>query len=303
MAENPGEPKSASIASTIGYLELSMAVSMFLSGVSTLQAWNYFRRFTQDMRRIKILVIVVYVLDAFHSILLIHSTYDYTILHFGDFEALEVVVWSMEYSVLLNGVIAFITYYCLRIYRLTSSRLIAGGCYLLVCLRVAFTVVEWVTLERSGLWAIVKTPTFRWQLSTMLVVGAVSDVAVAAAICITLLRMRTGFKATDMLVDKIVTFTVGSGLLSSIAAVTECATYLGFTELVFLVPYGFVAKLFTNSLLASLNERPSHRRDPTPLNFSVRSARSVVPVYESEADLKADSSDGPRHATIDISAA
>ena len=53
-------------------------------------------------------------------------------------------------------------------------------------------------------------PRFRWQLTTTLIVGAASDVAIAACICERLVGMRgQGFRETDRVLDRLVAFTVG----------------------------------------------------------------------------------------------
>lgn len=46
--------------------------------------------------------------DIFHSALLVHALYDYTITSFGDFLALQTVTWSLKVSIVLSGLVTCI---------------------------------------------------------------------------------------------------------------------------------------------------------------------------------------------------
>ncbi|KZV84153.1 hypothetical protein EXIGLDRAFT_776849 [Exidia glandulosa HHB12029] len=86
---------------------------------------------------------------------------------------------------------------------------------------------------------------------------------------------RSASTGSDMLVDKIVAFTVGSGLLTSIVAVVETITYLTMDNYIFMTLYSITAKLFANSLLASLNERSHMRRHLGTSGWATQQSRPV----------------------------
>lgn len=266
-----------------GMLELGTALALFLTGIATLQVWNYYRNFPQDTASVKTLVASVYCADTLHTALLLHATFYYSITSFGNFLALEPLVWSLNSSVLLNGMVAFTvqTYYCLRVFRITASAPTALACWTLAVLRLGFTIAETVTLFVSGNRSVTATHTFRWEITATQVVGAVSDMAIATFICQSLLRRKTEMTHTDKMVDKIVVFTVGSGLLTGLAALAECITCLKFPDnYIFLIPYSAVAKLFNNSMLASLNERDFTRREIATLSFRLASTSDSRPTFK-----------------------
>lgn len=101
------------------------------------------------------------------------------------------------------------TYYCLRVHRITQNKSIAFTAWVLALARWVFRAAEAGTIVRSGKWDVVMDRNLKWELTASSVVGTASDVAIAAAICIGLLRHRSGFSATDKLVDKLVAYTVG----------------------------------------------------------------------------------------------
>ena len=47
-------------------------------------------------------------MDTLHTAFLLHATFYYTITSFGNFLALEPLVWSLGSSVLLTGLVAFV---------------------------------------------------------------------------------------------------------------------------------------------------------------------------------------------------
>jgi hypothetical protein len=96
---------------------------------------------------------------------------------------------------------------------------------------------------------------FRWTIISTLTIGTASDVCIAACICWGLLSRRSGFAPTDRLIDRLVGFVVGSGLLTSVVAVVEVTLYATRNDFIWLAFFAVLAKLFSNSLLASLNER------------------------------------------------
>ena len=50
--------------------------------------------------------------DTLHSLFLLHASYTYTITFFGDYKALEQLIWSVQATVLINGLIAFVVQVC-----------------------------------------------------------------------------------------------------------------------------------------------------------------------------------------------
>ncbi|EJD43203.1 hypothetical protein AURDEDRAFT_167620 [Auricularia subglabra TFB-10046 SS5] len=249
-------------ALTVGMLELGMGVSMYLTGAATLQTWNYFRNFTDDRIFTKILVVLTYAADTLHTILLLHACYTYSIMDFGDYDQLEVILWSVDVAALLSGLVAFTVqgYYCVRLHRLTSWRLVPVIYAVLASATFAFCIAKVAVLLAGGRWQVVQESAFQWRMTSMLVVGAVTDVLITTALCTALLRMRSGLVLSDRLIYRLVSFAFGSGALTCVASIVECIVYLTWNNLAFLIPFGIVAKLYNTSLLASLNERIYIRR-------------------------------------------
>ncbi|EJD54684.1 hypothetical protein AURDEDRAFT_110216 [Auricularia subglabra TFB-10046 SS5] len=276
MAEQPAAAAPhIDLSLTFGALQVGVTVAMFLVGVCTLQVWNYYRNFPEDPKGVKALVAFVYIGDLIHSVLLVHSVYHYTIVNYGNPKALGLTVNSLEVSVIFVGSIAFIvqSFFCLRVLRITESKILALGCFSLTLVRIGFNLLIAVNVFIAGDFHSVQTK-FKWMIVTTLCVGAASDVAIAACMCMGLARRRSGFAPTDKLVDKLIAYIIGSGLLTSVVAVIEVVCFLTMANFVWLAFYTILAKLFSNSLLASLNERNSLRQKMSSVNVQDSSLRS-----------------------------
>ncbi|KIY44895.1 hypothetical protein FISHEDRAFT_50392, partial [Fistulina hepatica ATCC 64428] len=88
-----------------------------------------------------------------------------------------------------------------------------------------------------------------------LATAAVGDIVITVGLVRYLRTHRTGYAATDDRIDRIIRLTVQTGMLSSIWAIIDLAVYLGDptgTHLIFNFP---LSKLYSNSLMSSLNSR------------------------------------------------
>ncbi|KAF5393735.1 hypothetical protein D9757_000328 [Collybiopsis confluens] len=95
---------------------------------------------------------------------------------------------------------------------------------------------------------------------TVNVLGAVADVAIAAGLFYFLQRSRTGFKKSDTMISKLIMFSVSTGLLTSVCAVASLLSILIWGKtLIYVAFYFSLGRLYSNSLLATLNARKSIR--------------------------------------------
>lgn len=101
----------------------------------------------------------------------------------------------------------------MRIWRITQSRALSVGCWLLALAGMSLNLTMAVGLIKDPSLAALESKTLRWQALAELSVGTLCDVCVAACMCIGFLQRRTGFSRTDKLVDKLVAYTIGESLL------------------------------------------------------------------------------------------
>ncbi|KAJ7339045.1 hypothetical protein DFH08DRAFT_1082537 [Mycena albidolilacea] len=88
---------------TIGSLEIGIINALFLSGISTVQVFLYFRRHRNDGWGIRIVVGLCGALDILHNIALCHTLYTVTVTKHGNPEALLIPPFSLGITILLSG--------------------------------------------------------------------------------------------------------------------------------------------------------------------------------------------------------
>lgn len=100
-------------------------------------------------------------------------------------------------------------FFCVRVYYLIRSKPLSAIAFALTLMRLAFHICVLVFGISGATFAVFRTAQFKWALTGMLVLGAVSDVAITLSICWALSRMRSGITSSDKLVDKLLALTVG----------------------------------------------------------------------------------------------
>jgi len=252
-----------SLDNTLGAFLIGVLISAILYGVTCVQTLYYFRRYPSDPWYIKLLVATVLASDTVHQALITHSLYTYLITDFGALQDLGLLVWSLIVEVLFNGFTALMVqcFLAMRVYRLSNKSLLATVSVMILVMANFVLVVTYVALA-------IHFKTFA-QLATLQALSksvnaatVASDVLIAALLCMMLQKSRTGFRRSDTLINKLILFTVNTGLLTSICAVASLVSislwpntfiYIGF--------YFCLGRLYCNSLLATLNARKGLRGD------------------------------------------
>ncbi|EJD54683.1 hypothetical protein AURDEDRAFT_179780 [Auricularia subglabra TFB-10046 SS5] len=261
---------------TLGVFEVGVSVTMFLVGILLLQTFNYFRSFPKDSVFTKATVAGVFFLDLVHSVLLVHAVYHYTIANFGHPNPDKVSVATLNGAVVLGALISLLAqgYFSVCILRVSASRILGVGCLSLVLVKFAFGFLVAIRVCISNS-IITAQEEYRWQFVAALAIGTATDVAIAGSLGSTLFSQQSGLRSSDAFLDKVMSLVLSSGLLAALLAIIELVTFLAMDNYVWLAFHAFLAKIYANALLSSLNERevsrsatassrmPSTSRQPT----------------------------------------
>ncbi|KAI0353285.1 hypothetical protein OH77DRAFT_1522740 [Trametes cingulata] len=91
-------------------------------------------------------------------------------------------------------------------------------------------------------------------------VAAAGDVVIAAILCTILQFSKTGFERSDLLINRLIVFSVNTGLLTSICACMSLITILALPDtFIYICFYFLIGRLYSNSLMATLNARKALR--------------------------------------------
>ncbi|KAG1755526.1 hypothetical protein EDB19DRAFT_1661821 [Suillus lakei] len=246
---------------TFGALLIGVVVSAILYGVTCVQTWYYFTRYTSDSWRIKLLVGAVLVSDSTHQALITHAVYVYFVTDFDITSDLEQVVWSVIVEVLFNGFTALMvqSFLTMHIYIL-SNKSITATLSVLSLVVAEFVLVVIYFAKAIKFTTFIEITELKSLSMSVNAVAAAGDVLIAAYLCTLFQNHRTGFRSSDIVLNKLILYTISTGLLTSVCAVMSFISITVWHDtFIYIAFYFCLGRLYCNSLLATLNARKGLR--------------------------------------------
>ncbi|KIK02622.1 hypothetical protein K443DRAFT_677467 [Laccaria amethystina LaAM-08-1] len=245
---------------TFGAAFIGVVVSGWLFGVSCIQAWYYFTH-QSDRWPLKALVSGVMLTDAIHQGLITHTVYTYTITNWGNEAFLNEIVRTLAVQVIFSGFTTFIVqcFLAWRIWRLSGGKVWLIVIIVLLILgefgvNLAYTIIS-LRFETFAQVTHLKALSI-----TINALAAAGDTVIAASLCTMLHRSRTGFHRSNTIITKLIVFSINTGLLTSFCALASLVSILAWpTAFIYIAFFFCLGRLYTNSLLATLNARKSIR--------------------------------------------
>ncbi|RPD54502.1 hypothetical protein L226DRAFT_575681 [Lentinus tigrinus ALCF2SS1-7] len=252
--------RQTQLAHSMGAVLIGSLIALFLSGAVSMQVFLYFQLYPRDVLRIKAMVVAVWLIDALHSAMTITANWQYLIVHFGDWDMIDDITWSIAVSVALTATITFFVH-CFFIHRIFSlSRgnwYITAPLVLLALTRLisaAISTSEMISLKSYAGFVHGYDFVFTIGLST----AASLDILITIGLCYYLRRGRLVASGMDRIIDTITLYTIENGMLTCITTVVSLICWLTMpTNLIFLGLHFAISKLYANSFLATLNSRKS----------------------------------------------
>ncbi|KAE9402484.1 hypothetical protein BT96DRAFT_547395 [Gymnopus androsaceus JB14] len=254
---------SSALDDTFGAVIIGVIVASFLLGLSALQAFIYFSQ-TNDTPPIRTLVALVVFFDFVHQALISHTGYYYLVTNYASPVALGTVIWSLLVEVLFNGFTAFLvqSFLTWRIYKLSERNLWLTGIVSSIVLAELGCVIAFGAISLARVRTFVELAEDLKGLSiTVNALAAAGDVLIALVLCFLLQTSKTGFGRSNTILNKLTLFAVNTGLLTSLCAVASLVSILAAPDTFIYITFFFaMGRLYTNSLLATLNARNAIRR-------------------------------------------
>ncbi|KAJ6606144.1 hypothetical protein DFH09DRAFT_2960 [Mycena vulgaris] len=249
---------------TIGALEVGVLLSYVLFGVTTTQTYIYYGRFPEDSRALKSLVAFVWCCELAHVVCIGHTIHVMTVDDLGHPERLVRMPQPFMVAVMFSALIAAFVqgFFAFRIYCLSRLLYIPCLSWTLSLVRLICSLVVFA----SGLY-MNTLQEFEAQsrrlLATIWSVSALNDLLIAGTLVHWLHRLRGNPETrTAAMVDKLIAWTIETGVVTSAVGIATLVLFLVMPQnYVFLATFVIAARLFANSLLASLNSRASLRAE------------------------------------------
>ncbi|GLB45095.1 hypothetical protein LshimejAT787_1901730 [Lyophyllum shimeji] len=245
--------------STLGAVAIGLSVSCVVFGVLSTQVFLYYRRYPADRLFYKLLVGIIWTLELVDQILIVHFVYYYTITHFGDYITLLTgkVVWSVLTEVAIAALVGILVKACyaMRVWRFSNRNIwITGIISFFILAQFALATLYVV---RSFQWnRFDLTPKLRTYAAFSLAAGVATDILTASALAFFLRRLRTGFKSSNSLVNRLTVYAINTGAVTSAISLSTLLLYnLTPDAFYFIALYFLLAKFYAISLLCTLNTR------------------------------------------------
>ncbi|KAF9512269.1 hypothetical protein BS47DRAFT_1089347 [Hydnum rufescens UP504] len=199
---------------TVGAVLVSVIASASLFGILTTQCYYYALRFKQDPRWLKCIVAALWIIDTMHQMAVSAMIFQYTVHHYGDPGYLRLSTLPVSFFIMLEPLPAIIVqlYFTRRLYHLNRKL------WPVAAFTGILSILGFVTGAACG----IRTYTHphladykkdTWLVTIWLVTSSVCDIAVTIAVAWTLYTSRTGFKQTDILLVRLIVWTVNTGAL------------------------------------------------------------------------------------------
>ncbi|KAI0635848.1 hypothetical protein C8Q77DRAFT_1099950 [Trametes polyzona] len=241
---------------TIGVIFVGFLATGCLFGVTTAQTVWYFRHYPNDRRVLRLLVVTIWLLDAVHLGLYLVTMFIYLVYKKGAYFGQEPLPWTSNAQLLCNAfAIALIqSFYASRIWTLSRRKLLLVVMSLFIAATWVCSVVLFLkSILTDTVADYVSLVPFDIALSAM---SASTDVLLCSALVILLASARTGTVGANRLINKLMLYTVHTGLLTSVNATLSLIFVITLPRSsIFVMFYYIGARLYSVSLLGTLNAR------------------------------------------------
>ncbi|KAF8895505.1 hypothetical protein BD779DRAFT_1668768 [Infundibulicybe gibba] len=254
----PAANVPSNIEVLVGPNLLGNSIAYLLYGILMSQIYVYHHRFPEDHTWIKALVWTLFVVETVLIICGSMSTWNAVVGGWGDVNTLELIDWPTALiSFLLSGVASSIhIFYSWRIWKLRKSIIFP---IIIITVSAAAFVMGLMTgfygkkLTISEVTVKLKPYVIAWLGGNVLV-----NLMITIIMCITLMEAssQSMFGHTVSMLSRTITITVETGMINAVGALVDMILFLALPRTHFyLMVYYFLSKLYTNTLLVTLNAR------------------------------------------------
>uniref|UniRef100_A0A0W0G8N6 DUF6534 domain-containing protein n=1 Tax=Moniliophthora roreri TaxID=221103 RepID=A0A0W0G8N6_MONRR len=248
-----------------GPMFIGGVLTILLFGISVTQTYIYWDAYkNKDRWFIKYFVLLLFIADVVHCVFIVVYLYDAVIKHFDDVSFLATSNWVFNTEPALSGMISGMVqaFFGWRVKVLTGSWILLA--IIQFCSAAAFLMGIATAIACGIVKSFADFQKFQVVVIIWLVCATLADIIITVTLVIHLKRHKTGFKNTDSHLDRIIrckflSVTVQTGLVTAVWAMADLLVYLLDPTGTHLIFNCVLPKLYTNSLLSSLNSRGGWR--------------------------------------------
>ncbi|KIY45593.1 hypothetical protein FISHEDRAFT_7655, partial [Fistulina hepatica ATCC 64428] len=245
-----------------GPMFIGTVLNVLLYGISITQTylyWTHCRKKFANFHQHQVLFL--FLADTVQTVFTIIYMYLSLIVHFGDVSYLGTANWIFNTDPAMGGIIGGVAqlFYAWRVYTLTRFLPMTVAICLLsganLLMGIATAIACGIVPQFN------QFQTFRVVVIIWLASSAMADALITFSMVFYLRQHKTGFARTDTNIDRIIRrklarfLTLSKGMITAIWALTDLLVYLFDSTGLHLLFNFPLSKLYSNSLLSSLNSR------------------------------------------------
>ncbi|KAF9017007.1 hypothetical protein BDZ89DRAFT_388580 [Hymenopellis radicata] len=258
------------VEQTVGALLIGALLASFLSGMVTLQAIIFFKTFPNDALRHKILVGILWALSLAHDACIWAGLWNYIVQNYtvSADNQFDLIPAPIPIGVYLTSICTFSAHcFCAhRIFRLSPYRRwwLVLPILVLAVARMASAFGTASQMIRLGSFEAVKHR-YNWMFSLGLALSSTLDILITATFLKLFISNRSKCVSLEPVIDSLILYSIETGAITCVTTITVLIFWLSLNNsLIFLGLHFTIAKLYANSVLATLNMRHELRRTRQP---------------------------------------
>ncbi|KAF9490595.1 hypothetical protein BDN71DRAFT_1592778 [Pleurotus eryngii] len=239
-----------------GPMLIGVYLNTILYGVLVVQTFIYYQTYKNDKPWIRYLILYLFILETLNTGFDIGMMYEPLIVRYATPRATIVAPIMLSADPIATVMIStpvqlFIAW---RINIITKSRLTAGiVSFFSIC---AFIGGIATTISVTLIPEYARLHEFDGAVITWLASSAAADIVITSSLVISLYRRKTGVRATDDVINRIIRLSVQTGMITAISAAADVIIFVVVPNTTLNFVWDFaLSKLYTNSLLSTLNAR------------------------------------------------
>ncbi|KIJ66624.1 hypothetical protein HYDPIDRAFT_151309 [Hydnomerulius pinastri MD-312] len=252
------------VATVYGAILLGTCFASGLTGIVFVQCVLYYKLYPSDFVWTKFLVFSVWGLDMMHTILIVVAVWQSLIGNFDQPQNMDIIPSALGLSVAVTAIITFLVhcFFANRIRKLTKKWYIAAPLVFLAFLRLLSACVSTSEIIRLRRYSEFIKPYPSWVFTLGVTLSASVEFIITTTMIIFLGSRKTGFANMNHIINSLILYTLETGGITCLVTIASLICWLVMRHnLIFLGMHFAIAKLYANSLLATLNTRKRLRVD------------------------------------------
>ncbi|KAI0633142.1 hypothetical protein C8Q77DRAFT_1122154 [Trametes polyzona] len=283
-------PELPALDSTYGAILVGSYISLALYGINVYQLYGYLNRYyRRDGVVVLFFVFSTFLLETLHIIACIHVCYHLLVTTYFDIAALAEA--PAPWSFIMLAQVSFMAICVAQCFFARRVYILRPGLYPLtvasILLSLASFALSTTATIRLSLARTLNGSTRPYTVIDSFGLGAaaISDILTTSVLIVVLKESRTGWRQTDLVVDRLISYSFNTGLLTVVFDILGVAFGLAYPE--HFVGFAITivgTQVYSNTLMVMLNVRESLFEDTST---SRDGAISLGPLRDSSASSEA----------------